>query len=276
MKSSLALALALIVGLTGCGRRSPEVFDQVKNVRVDWTNPRVAELALALDTCEVWGDDPAIVRACAERREEARAIVDGIVACQQIENAEYPACERIREWVHSRPPGMADLLRTAGTRGTAASFSTVRSLLRPSNPLIGAVWSNDDRWLSLLAGGWITLALVCAVLGAGVAVRLRVRSRGPPVGDSTPIPVSPQIPVPSPLSSGDLQRFLHEDAERRRSANAEADRIAAAQEAERLAAQSALAAEHATERQRQEDEANALRTAAEDARREFDQIKDLF
>jgi hypothetical protein len=276
VKMNLALALLLIAGLAGCGRSSPEAFDQVKGVRVDWTNPQLADLALALDTCEAWGTDAAIVRSCAERREEARAIVDGIVTCQQIENAEYPACERIRAWADSRPPGIAELLRIAGTRGTATDLSTVRNLFRPPNPLIGGAWSNDDRWLSFLAGGWMGIAIAIAVLGVGAMVAIWVHSRRPPVGNSATISAAPQAPASPPFTSVDLNRLIEEDAERRRAANAEADRVAAAQEAERLATQSALAAERAEARQRQEEEAEALRSAAEDAKREFDQIKDLF
>lgn len=276
MKANLVLVLVLIVGLTGCGRHTPEIFDQVRETRIDWTNPQLADLALALDTCGAWGNEPAIVRACAERRQEARAVVDGILTCQQPENAEYPACQRVRDWVLSRPPGIAELMRIAGTRGTAADLSNVRNLLRPSNPLIGGAWSNDDRWLSLLAGGWMAITLACAILCAGAAVALLVRSKRPPVGESATIPTAPQTAPPPPFTSNDLRRIIREDAESRRAANAEADRIAAAQEAARLAAQSALAAEHAAERQRQDEEAAALRAAAEDAKRDFDQVKDLF
>lgn len=275
MKANSALALALIMGLAACARVNPEVFDQVRGVRVDWTNPQIDGLARALDTCEVWGNDPAIARACAERREEAREVVDGIITCQQSESAAYPACQHVRNWVVSHPPGIAELLRIAGTRGTPADLSNVRNLFRPSNPLIDGAWSNDDRRLAFFGGGWITIGLGCAMLGLGAAVAFRIRSRRLQVDEFSNIAPPPQTPTPA-ITPLDLDRFIQEDAEHRQAANAEADRIAAAQDAERLAAQSALAAERAAERQRQEDEATALRTAAEDARREFDQIKDLF
>lgn len=275
MKATLVLVLVLIAGLTGCGRHSPEIFDQVREIRIDWTNPQLADLALALDTCGAWGDEPAIVRACAERRQEARAVVDGIVTCQQPENSEYPACQHVRKWVVSHPLGIAELLRIAGTRGTTAELSNVRNLVRPSNPLINGAWSNDDRWLAFLAGGWITITFSCAALGLGAAVSLQIRSRPRPASEPPTTAIPPPTPAPS-ITSVDLHRFIQEDAERRRAANAEADRIAAAQEAERLAIRSALAAERAAEQHRQEEETAALRTAAEEAKRDFDQIKDLF
>ena len=175
----------------------------------------------------------------------------------------------------SRPPGIAELLRLAGTRGTAADLSNVRNVFRPSNSLINGAWSNDDRRLAFFGGGWITIGFGCAVLGFGAAVAFRIRLRRLQVGESSTIAPPPESPAPA-IAPLDLDRFIQEDAERRHAANAEADRLAAAQEAARLAAQSALAAERAAERQRQNEEAAELRAAAEHAKREFDQIKDLF
>lgn len=55
MTAQRFLLAALIASLAGCGIGRNDRLDQVRDFRIEWSNPRLADLNYALDTCRVWG-----------------------------------------------------------------------------------------------------------------------------------------------------------------------------------------------------------------------------
>ncbi|MFO1398116.1 MAG: hypothetical protein U1F48_13730 [Burkholderiales bacterium] len=304
MTAQRFLLAALIASLAGCGIGRNDRLDQVRDFRIEWSNPRLADLNYALDTCRVWGDERAYATHCAKRNEEARAIVNGLATCQDRANANYPACQHLGDWLAQHASGVEELLRNASPQGHAADLSELPNLYLPSNPLISATWSNADRALVMANGAWAPLAFTVLALAAVTAAGLRRRVRSRSEADCRDAGASIGVLEPTAPTNIALEAAAQSDEPRTTLITEPRDRVSLSeppgdQRDHRMAepvmvchvdgaaqfanetnpntdAQSSAYIEHASKERREAEQLAKRRLASEQARRDFDKFKDLF
>lgn len=298
------LLAALIASLAGCGAGRNDRLDQVRDFRIEWSKPRLADLNYALDTCRVWGDERAYAMHCAKRNEEARAIVNGLVTCQDQANANYPACQHLGDWLARHAAGVEELLRNASPQGRAADLSALPNLYLPSNPLISAAWSNADRAMVMANGAWVPAAVIVLALAAVTAagLRRRVRSRSAAqfrdAGESIGVlePTAPKYIAKETAAQLDEPRSIliaepsglvslpepsrdpsdHKLTEFVIEGHVDAAAQVTNETNPNTGAQWSADIEDAREERRKAEQSAKRRLAAEQARRDFEKFKDLF
>lgn len=298
------LLAALITSLAGCGVGRNDRLDQVRDFKIEWSNPRLADLNYALDTCRVWGDEHAYAMHCAKRSDEARAIIDGLVTCQDQANSNYPACQHLGDWLTQHAAAVEELLRNASPQGHAADLSAPQNLYQPSNPLISATWSNADRAMVMANGAWAPVGFSVLALAAVTAAGLRryVRSRsaadfraaGASIGVPEPtaptniaLEVAPQYDEPHSVLVAESRGLVSFPAPPRD----QNDHVTAAPVVEchvdgaaqvtpetnaDTGARCTDNAEDRGEERHKAEQSAKRRLAAEQARRDFEKFKDLF
>lgn len=286
MRHRLLLAAAVVAAVAACSSGQIDLYEQVKDFRINWSDPQLSDLSWALVTCEAFRTDGAIARHCSTRRQEAQLIVDGLATCQEPENVSYPACQRVADWRSTHEIQLADFLRRYTATGITADLSSIRNLYEPSNPMLVAAWSNADRRLAFTGGAWLSLLEVLGVL-ATFATLLFARSRRRRT-HATPLPMTPStvepeaeppiVPrsaTPSPIQAPETVVTV-EVAVAQRIAEDPVDVSSALdEERERQARATRLAEENEPRRQRRAEQIAKRRAADEQARKEFDTFNDL-
>jgi hypothetical protein len=280
------LAATVVAAVAACSSGHIDLYEQVKDFRINWSDPQLSDLSWTLVTCEAFGADGAIARHCSTRRQEAQLIVDGLATCQELENISYPACQRVADWRSTHEIQLADFLRRYTATGVAADLSSIRNLCQPSNPMLVAAWSNADRRLAFTGGAWLSLLEVLGVL-ATFATLLFARSRRRR-GHAAPLPITPSTvepgaeprfvsrsATPSPVHAPETVVTVEVAVAQRIAEDPVDVSIALDEERERQARATRLAEENEVRRQRRAEQIAKRRAADERARQEFDRFNDL-
>ncbi|MFO1313086.1 MAG: hypothetical protein U1F41_13580 [Burkholderiales bacterium] len=269
------LILVASIALVACNRSSNEEFDLVRSFTIDWQDPQVLALTWAMETCAIWGTQPTIARACLERQDEARHLLDGVVTCQRSENIGYAACARVDRWARGKSQDLFQIVKLSGSPGRDEDLASLRGLVRPSNPFIGVLWTSDDRWLALRLGAWKELAATLLGLTVVAVSIRRLRSRAQrSTATLTKAHVPIPVPVPAPVAEATASESIC--VETAPSPLPEDENVGIESVVENIEVEPEMAAEEAAAIARKEARVVARRAAADAAQREFDQVKGLF
>lgn len=286
MKRRFLLAAMVVAAVAACSSGRIDLYEQVKDFRINWSDPQLSDLSWTLVTCEAFGDDRAIARHCSTRREEAQLIVDGLATCQEPENTSYPACRHVANWRSTHEIQLADFLRRYTATGATADLSSIRNLYQPSNPMLVAGWSDADRKLAFTGGAWLSLLEILGAL-ATLATLLFARSRRrrthatplamtPPTVEPGAEPQSAPLSVaPSPVHAPEPCVTVEVAVAQRIADDAVDESIAVDKERERQAQATRLAEENEVRRQPRAEQIAKRRAANEQARQEFERFNDL-
>ena len=178
MTNRLLPAVMVAAAVSACSSGHIDLYDQVKDFRINWSDPQLGDLGFTLAICEASGTEREIAKHCRTRRDEARAIVDGVVTCKEAENATFPACQQVNEWRSFHEIALAEFLRRTSPDGLPADLSSVRNLCQPSNAMLRAVWSDADRRLAFADGAWMTvIAFLVTSIAMPAALVVTIRNR---------------------------------------------------------------------------------------------------
>ena len=283
MTNRLLPAVMVAAAVSACSSGHVDMYDQVKDFRINWSDPQLGDLGFTLAICEASDTEREIAKHCRTRRAEARAIIDSVVTCQEAENATFPACQQVNEWRSSREIALAEFLRRTSPDGLPADLSSVWNLYKPSNAMLRAVWSDADRKLAFANGAWVhVLAILVTSIAMSAAIGVTIRNRRrmhasaltvpPPIAESE-AELRPALcpPPPEPVAVAVAVKSV----DQRDTSDTAAEAIAEEEERDRLEQEARRAAERAAERQRRAEEVARRRAADEQAKRDFDRLNDL-